>query len=175
MTTTQLHDGRRTRLVRGVIGGIVAGVLFIALNAWYVASQGQAPVRPLGLISSIVLGADALPQDVNPALGAAIHLALSAAYGVVFALLVPLFRTNGTVALAGTVYGIGLFAVNFLVLAQTLLPQFQTPNLPVEFMAHALFGLVLALGFYSSGVRRDEPPVGRRIGRGQQLMLRASR
>lgn len=159
MTRTQLLDGVRTRLVRGGISGIVAGVLFIALNAWYVASQGQPPVRPLGLISSIILGADAVPQDVNPALGAAVHLVLSAAYGIVFALFVPLFKTNGTVALAGGAYGIALFAINFLVLAQTLLPQFQAPNLPVEFMAHALFGLALSFGFYSSGVRRDEPPI----------------
>ncbi|MBW3605427.1 MAG: hypothetical protein KY460_11075 [Actinobacteria bacterium] len=157
-TAGQSSETLRARLGRGVIGGVIAGILFIVLNAWYVASQGQPPIRPLGLISSIVLGANALPDAVNPALGAAIHIALSAVYGLVFALVAPLFRTNGTIALAGGVYGILLFVVNFLVLAQTVLPQFQMPNLPVEFMAHALFGHVLAFAFYSSGVRNDESP-----------------
>lgn len=149
------------RIVRGVIVGFLAGLAFLALNAWFSASTGGPAVRPLGLISSIVLGADALPDDVNPIVGFLVHSGISVLYGVIFALVAPFLRTNAMVAIGGVVFGFALFVLNFLVLANTVLPQFQNPNLPVEFMAHLLFGVLLAFGFFSTGVRRHEPLFGR--------------
>ena len=46
-------------------------------------------------------------------LGLLVHMVLSALFGMVFALVVPRLRTNGTVALAGTLYGLVLYVVNF--------------------------------------------------------------
>jgi len=69
----------------------------------------------------------------------------------------PTFRTNGTVALAGGLYGALLFVVNFLIIAEVWLDQFQMPNKPFELAIHIVFGHVLAVAFYSSGTRRGEP------------------
>lgn len=141
------------RLGRGAITGVATGLVFLLLNVWYAASTGAGASQPLELISTLALGGDALPGDANALLGFVIHVGVSALLGMGFGLLAPLFRNNGAIALAGGLYGMTIFVINFLVLANTLLPQFQGPNLAVELMAHVVFGHLLALGFYSTGVR----------------------
>ncbi len=147
------------RLVRGAIGGMVAGLVFILVTMWFVAllPEGQ-PGNPLRLISTIVKGKSAL-EDGTASVGTGwiVHLVLSALFGMVFALVVPMFRTNGTVALAGGLYGALLFVVNFLIIPEVWLDQFQMPNKGFELAIHIVFGHVLAVAFYSSGTRRHEP------------------
>ena len=153
------------RLVRGAIGGIVAGIPFALITMWFAATTGGGWLAPLKLISTIVLGADALEAGTaQPWVGAVVHMVLSAIIGMVFALVSPALRTNGAVALAGTAYGVLIYVVNFLIVAYTVLPQFQMPNQPFELVMHIVFGTLLSFFFYSSGVRRDEPflAVGRR-------------
>ena len=148
------------RLLRGAIAGFVAGWAFIGINMWYASSQGQPLTAPFDLISSILLGQDALAAgDTSVALGMLVHSVLSVGFGLVLAVVSPWARTNGTMAAFGAVYGIGLFVLNFIVLAQTVLPQFTNPNLPLEFAAHVVFGVLLALMFFSTDVRRQEPVV----------------
>lgn len=148
------------RLLRGALAGLVAGWAFIGINMWYADSQGQPLTAPFELISSILLGQDALAAgDTNVALGMVIHSVLSVGFGLALAVVSPMARTNGTMAAFGAVYGIGLFLLNFIVLAQTVLPQFTNPNLPLEFAAHVVFGVLLALMFFSTDVRRQEPIV----------------
>ena len=43
-----------------------------------------------------------------------------------------------------------------MILAETVFPQFQAPNDPLEFSAHVVFGFLVALFFYSSGSRSGE-------------------
>jgi uncharacterized membrane protein YagU involved in acid resistance len=74
-----------------------------------------------------------------------VHLVLSALIGAEFALAVPRLRTNGTVAVAGTAYGLLLYAVNFLVLAPLLFTTFQAANQPFEVFAHLVFSTLLSL------------------------------
>lgn len=113
---------------------------------------------PLRLISTLVLGQGALQAGTTSVvLGVLVHAILSAGFGVVFALVVPALKSNGTVALAGGVYGALVYVVNFLVLANVVFPQFRAPNDPLEFAVHVVFGYLLAVFFYSSGVRRAEP------------------
>lgn len=147
------------RLVRGAVGGFVFGLVFLAFNMWFVASMGNPATNPLKLISSLVLGQGALEAGTaSPFVGFLVHAVLSMGFGVVFALLVPRMRTNGTVALAGGLYGGALYLVNFLIIAPLVFPQFATgPNDPFEAVVHIVFGHALALAFYSSGVRRGEP------------------
>lgn len=148
------------RLTRGAVSGFVAGWAFIGINMWFANTQGQPLTAPFDLISSILLGRDALAAgETSVALGMVVHSVLSVGFGVVLAVLSPLVRTNGTMAAFGAVYGIGLFVLNFIVLAQTVLPQFTNPNLPLEFAAHVVFGVLLSLMFFSSDVRRNEPVV----------------
>lgn len=163
---TMPADGQATRptvsarLLRGAVGGFVAGAVFIAINMWFVSSMGDPAEAPFRLISTLVLGQGALEAGTaSVGLGILVHAVLSVAFGVAFALVVPAFKTNGTVALAGALFGALLYVVNFLVLANVAFTQFQAPNDPLEFAAHVVFGLVLAVFFYSSGVRRDEPVV----------------
>jgi hypothetical protein len=59
-------------------------------------------------------------------------------------------------SLVGTVYGVLLYVVNFLVLSPLLFPVFGDANQPFELFAHVVFGTVLAFFFYGSGVRRSE-------------------
>jgi uncharacterized membrane protein YagU involved in acid resistance len=95
--------------------------------------------------------------EVNPWLGFAVHAVLSVVFGIVFALVVPALRSNGTVALAGGIYGALLYLVNFQLLGRIFFGQFlQGPNQPFELVVHVVFGHVLALAFYSSGIRSGE-------------------
>jgi hypothetical protein len=87
-------------------------------------SPDLAHDRALALGHSFVLGSGAS----SSALGAVVHLLLSALFGILFALAVPLFGSNGSVALAGTVYGLLLYVVNFLVLAPLAFTTFRMAN-----------------------------------------------
>jgi uncharacterized protein YacL len=153
------------RLVRGAIGGIVAGIPFIVITMWFAATTGGGWLAPLKLISTIVLGAGALQAGTaDPWVGVVVHTVISAVVGMVFALFSQTLRTNGAAALAGTVYGALVYVVNFLIVGYTILPQFQMPNQPFELVMHIVFGTLLGFFFYSSGVRRREPflALGRR-------------
>ena len=146
------------RLVRGAVGGVAAGLVFAAVTMWFAHSTGGKAEMPLRMISTIVEGDQAMAAGTtSPALGGVVHVALSALFGMVFALAVPRFRTNGTVALAGTAYGLLLYVVNFLVLTPLVFTAFGMANQPFEVFAHLVFGTLLSFAFFGSGVRRGEP------------------
>lgn len=146
------------RLVRGVIGGVVVGTLFIAVTMWFADSTGGEAKGPLMMISTITLGSGAMADGTaSVGVGAAVHFALSALFGVLFALVAPAFRTNGTLLIAGTAYGLLLYVVNFLVFARTLFPVLEMANQPFEVVVHIVFGTLLAMAFLSSDSRRGEP------------------
>ncbi|MBO0885447.1 MAG: hypothetical protein J2P17_34950 [Mycobacterium sp.] len=146
------------RLVRGVIGGVLAGMVFTGVTMWFATTMpGGKADMPLRMISTIVKGSGAMAAGTtSPELGLIVHLVLSAAFGVVFVLAVPLFRSNGTVALAGTAYGALLYVVNFLVLAKLAFHVFEQANQPFELFAHIVFGTLLSFAFFGTGVRRSE-------------------
>jgi uncharacterized membrane protein YagU involved in acid resistance len=148
-------------LLLGAVGGLVAGAVFIVLTMWFAASMGNPATQPFLLISTILLGGDALMAGTaSVGIGVLVHAVLSIAFGLIFALVAPAFRTNGTVALAGGLYGALLYVVNFLIIGRTLLPQFQMANQPFELVVHIVFGHLLALFLYSVGSRRGEPFLG---------------
>jgi uncharacterized membrane protein YagU involved in acid resistance len=160
---TEEQLGRR--LVRGAVGGVAAGMVFVAVTMWFADSTGGTADMPLRMISTIVKGDAAMAAGTtSPALGVAVHLALSALFGMVFALVVPRLRTNGTVAVAGTAYGLLLYVVNFLLLAPLAFTTFQAANQPFEVFAHLVFGTLLSFAFFGSGARRGEPVLA--VGRG---------
>jgi hypothetical protein len=82
---------------------------FAVITMWFASTTGGGWLAPLKLISTIVLGADALEAGTaQPWVGVVVHMVLSAITGMVFALFAlfalfaPALRTNGAVALAGT-------------------------------------------------------------------------
>jgi uncharacterized membrane protein YagU involved in acid resistance len=156
MTTNRAEDIAK-RLLRGSIGGLIAGAAFIGATMWFASSLGDPADAPLMMISTLVQGEEAMEAGTaSPALGLLVHAVLSAAFGVVFALIAPRLATNGTVALAGTIYGALLYVVNFLVIAPLAFPIFEAANQPFELVVHVLFGTLLSLAFFGSDVRRGE-------------------
>lgn len=147
------------RLLRGAIGGFLAGLVFIGVTMWFSTTLDSPADAPLKLISTLVLGAEALMNgEANAVLGFVVHSVVSMLLGMVFALAVPRFATNGTVGLAGGVFGLLVYLVNFQVIGRIWFDQFITgPNQAFEVVIHVVFGHLLAVAFYSSGVRRREP------------------
>ena len=162
---SKLEEPLVRRLVRGAVGGVAAGIVFVGVTMWFADSTGGKAEMPLRMISTLVKGDQAMAAGTtSPALGAVVHLVLSALFGILFALAVPRFRTNGTVALAGTIYGLLLYVLNFLVLTPLVFTTFRMANQPFEVFAHLVFGTLLSFVFFGSGVRRAEPvlALGRR-------------
>jgi uncharacterized membrane protein YagU involved in acid resistance len=127
---------------------------------WFARSLGDPSNGPLMMISTIVKGDEAMEAGTASAgVGWAVHGALSIAFGVAFGLVTPWLKTNGTVALAGIIYGALLYVLNFLVLAPLAFPVLEMANQPFELAVHVVFGAILALAFFGSGVRRNEAPI----------------
>jgi hypothetical protein len=148
------------RLLRGAVGGVLSGMVFAAVAMWDAHSTGGNASVPLHMISTIVKGNEAMLRGTSSTgVGLAIHAALSLLYGALFGLAVPRFRTNGTVAIVGTVYGALLFVVNFLYIVPVAFYAFDKANYPFELFAHLVYGMLLSFAFFGSGIRRGEPAI----------------
>jgi uncharacterized membrane protein YagU involved in acid resistance len=158
-TATSRHaEPLAPRLLRGAVGGVLAGIVFAAVTMWFTDSTAGKADMPMLMISTIVKGDKAMAAGTTSlGLGVLVHLLLSMVFGMLFALAVPRLRSNGTVALAGTLYGALLYVVNFLVLAPLAFTTFKMANRPFELFAHVAFGTLLSFAFFSSGARRGEP------------------
>ncbi len=155
-------------LGEGLGYGVAAGVIFGAAEMVISASMGVSPVVPLRMFASVVTGQGALTADTVAilAVGVVTHLALSALFGLIFAVLVAgLFRGSigrlGAQAALGLAYGALLYAVDFQVIARIAYPWFlDVPQLQA-LIKHALFfglPLGLMLGITERAVRPAAPP-----------------
>ncbi len=151
-------DPLLSRLVRGVVGGEVAGVVFALATVWFTSSLDMGRDMALLMMSTVASGESSI-QDGNAsvAVGVLVHLVLSALFGVLFALVVPKMRTNATLLLSGGVYGLVVYLVNFQVLSPLFFPVFQDANQPFEVLVHLIYGQLLAVIFLSRGARAAEP------------------
>lgn len=150
-------DAAITRVVRGVVGGELAGATFALLTMWFAASMGSEAKMPLLMMSTIAAGRDSMTSGAaSVAAGVSVHLTLSALFGVLFSLAVPRMRTNGTALLAGLAWGLVIYIVNFRLLSPALFPVFQDANQPFEVLVHLVYGLIVASLFLSHGVRAAE-------------------
>jgi hypothetical protein len=139
---------------RGAVAGIAAGFVFLLANMAYATSEGKPSLAPFMDISTIFHGTDK-PASMTPTLdmlatGAVVHISLSIAFGIVFALLVgafaPLLRNWLVLGGAAIAYGLALYVVNFQILGNTLFQWFTNPKGPdqgFEVFIHAAFGLML--------------------------------
>jgi hypothetical protein len=136
-----------SRLVRGVVAGIGAGIVFIAITLWFADSMGDPARMPLHMIATVVQGDDAMMQaDTNATVGTIVHLVISAGYGAAFAFVLPWLRSNAIIAAAGVIYGAVLYVVNFEILAPWLFTTLDMANKPFELAVHIVFGSLLGLG-----------------------------
>lgn len=139
--------------LRGIIGGVIAGIVFIAFEMFMAASMGMDFLAPLVLIGSILLGTQAMapefPLMAAVITGGVLHLVLSAIYGIVLLYLLAWARQLCSPAwsllLYSSLFGLALWVVNFLVLGSIFWPQFLTVDqFWFGFVAHTFFyGTVL--------------------------------
>jgi len=133
------------RVTRGTVAGLAAGLVFLVANMLWATRSDLPAVAPLIDISTIFNFDDvANPTTENMLIGLVTHLTLSAAFGVVFAMLVPLLRDVRTLVGGAIAFGLALYLVNFQILGRTAFPWFQEgPDQLFELVAHAGFGLLL--------------------------------
>jgi uncharacterized membrane protein YagU involved in acid resistance len=116
---------------------------------WFATSVGDPAKGPLLMISTIVEGDAAMADGTASAgVGLGVHAVLSAFFGVVFAVAASKLRTNGALAVAGTLYGAALYLVNFKILAPAAFPVLEMANQPFELVVHVVFGTLLSLALF---------------------------
>lgn len=151
-------------LLRGLLGGFLAGLAFIGMNMWFSTTVGKPFRGPLCTVASIAQGKAAiLHHTANAGYGFGIHVGLSLLFGLIFAILtLPLLRWRNQEILSalGVGFGLLLFVVNFYGFAR-IFPAFQAPDKPFELATHAFFGALLSFAFYKpylTGERADTRP-----------------
>ncbi len=149
------ETGTTWAIKHGVIGGLVAGTIFLIAEMIGSVLLGGELLGPFQAFASIPLGQ--MPPEIAIAtavpVGLITHAVLSVLYGVVFAFAVVSFpalhRSTIMLLVAGTVYGILLWILNFFILPNVIgRPWFaMAPQVP-QFVYHAIFwGTVLGAYF----------------------------
>jgi uncharacterized membrane protein YagU involved in acid resistance len=142
MVTIATRFGLGNVIVAGLFGGLVFGVFEMIAAA---ATMGaNAAFVPLRMIGAMALGAGALdpgyPVFVAAVTGLMIHTALSIVFALIFATIASPASSTSTLTLAGIVYGMALWLMNFYVIAPLMgWRWFPTDTIPaVQFVAHTL-------------------------------------
>jgi hypothetical protein len=149
-----MQDDTRKAALEGIGYGLVAGMIF-ALVEIAVAGRGGQALLPLRMSASVLLGASAMTASIGlvSLLGLGVHLVLSALFGLAYGLLdghrpQEPERSWSRQAGFGTLYGLGLWVLNFHVVARLTHPWFlTTPQLGQAVLHGFFFGLPLALMF----------------------------
>jgi len=161
MATLATRFGVGPAVVAGIIGGLIFAV-FEMMAAAVMMGPGAA-FMPLRMIGGIALGAQALdpsyPLITAAIAGVLVHMVLSIAFAIVFAVVVPATVASGTLALLAIGFGIGLWIVNFFVIAPVAgwnwFPEQTNPV--VQVVAHGLF-FGLPVGWYLGRTRQIAVP-----------------
>jgi hypothetical protein len=145
------HFGRRMpEWPAAVIGGCVAGAVFLIIELLAMRVVGRSLWAPLRMIAAIVMGRDALhaapfaPGVVVVAL--VTHFVLSILFAVILAAIMAPFSLDASVGLAslvGVVFGVLLYVINLHGMTY-LFPWFADARGWATFLNHVLFGLVAA-------------------------------
>jgi uncharacterized membrane protein YagU involved in acid resistance len=145
----EIVERRSTDIPAAILAGIVAGLAFVVAEMLLVPMLlGGSAWGPPRMIGAIVLGEEVLPPpatfDAFVVLAAvAFHLLLSIVYAVIFALIARSWGL-GLALIAGIVYGLIIYALNFYGMT-ALFPWFAEARNGVSICSPALFGAVLAL------------------------------
>ena len=136
-----------------VKAGIIAGLIFLILEMVLVATVGgDSPWAPPRMIGAIVLGEGVLPPpatfDATAVVAAmVVHFALAILYAAIFAFVAEKAGWSlGMSAVAGLVFGLILYAVNFYGFT-ALFPWFAMARNWMSILAHAVYGLVLGYSY----------------------------
>jgi uncharacterized membrane protein YagU involved in acid resistance len=168
MTVNRVEYPAESQLFKhGLIGGIVAGIVFAISEMLINVILGEPFLGPLRLISSIALGTEALQPTYSIVtaglVGLIVHMILSMIYGLIFVFILKwigqLHVSTGLLLLYGSLFGLVLWLVNFMVIVPAAFPQFtQVNQLWNGFVAHTFFfGAVL--GAYVANTLSQAHPV----------------
>jgi hypothetical protein len=159
----------------GAEGGLVAGLAFILADMGWSRLHGQPATTPIHGVSTVFNISDHIvrtPDDL--AIGIFTHAWLAAFFGIWFAMLLPVIGgrlrrfAHGelrTLFLAGLLYGLALYLVNYQLLGRLVFKWFTGPHRPdlaISILVHVIYGLVLA-PFFIGLVPRAQA-VGERAG-----------
>ena len=79
-----------------MIGGVVAGGVFLVLNMWFATSVKNPAKTPLLMMSTILQGNDAIKHgSAAVGVGLLVHAVLSVGFGVAFSVVASRLRSNG--------------------------------------------------------------------------------
>ncbi|CAB3807528.1 hypothetical protein LMG28688_06564 [Paraburkholderia caffeinitolerans] len=134
-----------------LIGGCVAGAVFLVIELFAMRVMGQNVWAPLRMTAAIVMGRDVLAQPAafSAAVmlgGLVVHFALSILFAVILAVIMAPFSLDSSVGMAslvGAVFGVLLYVINFYGMTQWF-PWFADARGWVGFLNHIVFGLVAA-------------------------------
>ncbi|MBP0593577.1 hypothetical protein J8I87_28570 [Paraburkholderia sp. LEh10] len=152
-----------------VVGGCVAGAVFLMIELFAAAVAGQSLWAPLRMIAAIVMGHGALAQPATFAPGVMLvalvtHFVLSILFSVILAVIMAPFSLDSSVqmaSLAGAVFGVLLYVINYYGMTQ-LFPSFADARSWVSLFIHILFGLVAAQTYVSLERRESDKGIGHR-------------
>lgn len=139
--------------------GIISGAVFMMLEMVMVpVFMEGSPWGPPRMIAAIAMGQDVLPPPATfdfVILMAAIlvHFILSVAFALVLAWIIYRWAM-GPAVLAGAVYGLVLYLVNFYVLT-AVFPWFANARNWVSIFAHVMFGVIAAWAYKVLEARRS--------------------
>lgn len=132
-----------------------AGIVFMMLEMALVATiGGGSPWGPPRMIAAMVMGQEVLPPPADFALvpvmvAMLIHFALSFIYAAMLGMAITLWRLGlGASLVAGTAFGLLIYAVNFYGFT-AVWPWFAMARNLISIFAHAMFGLVLGWAYHS--------------------------
>ncbi|MFL5347505.1 MAG: hypothetical protein ACJ8AT_22190 [Hyalangium sp.] len=143
--------------------GLVAGVVFALAECVASLAGGQGVLTPVRFAASVLLGASALadqPLGLTVVAGLAVHLGLSASFGLAYSLvdarLSPELRPKVAHQTAvGMLFTIGVWLVTFQFVGRGYYPWFLGPSQFFQLVMHALFyGVPLGLLFALAERRR---------------------
>lgn len=144
------HFGRRMpEWPAAVIGGCVAGAVFLIIELFAMRVVGRSLWAPLRMTAAIVMGRDALhaaPFAPGVVVALVTHFALSILFAVILAAIMAPFSLDASVGLAalvGVVFGVLLYVINLHGMTY-LFPWFADARGWPTFLNHVLFGLVAA-------------------------------
>ncbi len=156
-----------TLVVRGIAGGMAAGIVFALVETALSVAIGDSASRPFQAIGHIVLdrqsSSPGYPLSTVVATGIGIHFLLSVLYAVIFVLLLGVTRQVGNltsvVIAEGVLYAMALWVINFLVIAPALFSALaELSDFSLSFtVAHAFYGL--ALGGYVLAATKPQAQV----------------
>ncbi|VVE21197.1 membrane protein [Pandoraea aquatica] len=130
------------------VAGFVACAFFSAVEMLMVLLvSGQSPWVPPRMVAAIVLGPGILSQpatfDVSiVAMALMVHAAIGVVLGVVLGAIIAPFRLDSdvvTVSIAGGVFGLVVYVVNFYVMTQ-MFPWFTESRGWTMLAGHIIFG-----------------------------------